>query len=274
MRFFWITTPLLALLLSACSSGGSSSTGASAGTGGGGGSASSSTGTGGTGTGGSGACGSGMSTCSDQTILALNLQMTPTMALITNTADGAGWTSNIDATAGGPFTSTPDSYTYGKFTDQGLQKVDIGDQDALSSSAWDVAFRRYVARVNSGASGPSCVKAAVVPGKPTYDSVTALPGGLTYKGDDYMDKNCALIADSSGLPDSPATALDGYWTYNGCVQMTKEVFIIALADGKHVKFTIDDYYSPTVQDQCDTTGMIPMSNTGSANFVVRWAFVQ
>jgi hypothetical protein len=107
-----------------------------------------------------------------------------------------------------------------------------------------------------------------------YEDITTVPADLAYHTDDYFTDSCDLIADGTGLPDSPATALSSYWTYPGCVQMTDHVFVIALADGRHVKFIVDDYYSPAVQDQCDSTGSIPMSNTGSANFIVRWQYIQ
>jgi hypothetical protein len=212
--------------------------------------------------------------CADQVILGLNLQSTAVDAAITNTADGAGWTTHVDATAGGFGAPQPTSYTYGKFTEAGLTKVAISDEDSLTSMDWDIAFRRYVVRVNSLDSGPSCVQAAHLPATTKYEDVTAVPDGLTYHGDDTFDAACALIPDGTGLADSPATALSSYWTYPGCVQMTHKAFIVALADGRHVKLTVDDYYSPSVQDQCDTTGAIPMSNTGSANFILRWAYIQ
>jgi len=64
----------------------------------------------------------------------LNDQVTP--GLITNEAEGAGWRSTIDATAGGPFASNPDSYTYGRFTDTGLEKVELADDASLDSTGW------------------------------------------------------------------------------------------------------------------------------------------
>ncbi len=247
--------------LAACGGGSSGTGGGGAGTGGGGGNAA--------------LC--SMPTqvaCADQIILEMNLQPDVAPGKITSTPDGAGWTSQIDATAGGAFVSKPDSYVYGKFTDQGLEKVAIADQDSLDAMDWDIAFRRYVIRVNSADSGPSCVQAARVPGTAKYEDITAVPGNLSYNKDDYFTDSCDIIADGTGLPDSPATALSSYWTYPGCVSMTHHVFVIALADGRHVKFTVDDYYAPTVQEQCDTAGMVPMSNTGSANFIVRWQFIQ
>lgn len=282
MRWIWIsltTLPLSLAALPACSSGGD----------GGGGSATTTTtettsgtgGAGGAGTGGSGGTGPMALcdkptpvTCSDQVILQMNFQPDVTPGKIDSTAAGDVWTSKVDATAGGAFATKPDSYTYGKFTDTGLQKVDISDEQSLDSMDWDIAFRRYVARINSGDSGPSCVQAARVPGTATFDEVTAIPETLSYHTDDTFTESCMLIPDGTGLADSPATALSSFWSYPGCVQMTDHVFVVALADGRHVKLIIDSYYSPTVQEQCDTMGSVPMGSTGSANYVMRWAFLQ
>jgi hypothetical protein len=205
----------------------------------------------------------------------MNLKTDISKGMIGNTADGDGWQSTIDATAGGAFNPDPTSYTYAKFGAQGLEKVMLSDQDSLDSVDWDIAFRRYVVRINSGYSGPSCVRGARLPGPPKYQDVTAVPANPPYKVDDYFTPptDCTLIADGTGLPNSPATALSAYWTYPGCVAMTHNVFVVELASGKHVKLIVDDYYLPKIQDQCDTTGMVPMANTGSASFVIRWAFL-
>lgn len=211
--------------------------------------------------------------CTDEIILGMNLQPKATDAAITSEADGAGWTSHIDATAGGAFASTPDSYTYGKFTAEGLTKVELADEDSLTSMDWDIAFRRYVVRINSGDSGPSCVQAAVVPGAGKYEDLASVPADVTYHTDDYFTDSCEIIPDGSGLENSPATALSGYWTYPGCVKMTDKVFVVALADGHHVKLIVDDYYKPSAQEQCDTMDSVPMSGAESANFIVRWSFL-
>lgn len=279
MRFLPALPPILAVslaCLAACGGGGGTGGSGNGGNGNGG------NGNGGNATGGNGGTLTPLCTmpttveCSDKIILDMNLQADPAPGLIENTANGSGWTSKIDATAGGAFTSQPHSYVYGKFTDQGLTKVTLGDQDSLDSMDWDIAFRRYVVRINSADSGPSCVQAARLPGAPKFEDVTSIPENLSYHTDDYFTASptCELIPDGTGLPDSPATALSSYWTYPGCVQMTDHVFVLALADGRHVKLIVDSYYSPTVQDQCDTAGSIPMSGTGSANFIVRWELIK
>jgi HmuY protein len=209
--------------------------------------------------------------CSDEVILQMNLKMDISAGAVTNTPDGSGFQSTIDATAGGAFAPDPTSFTYAKFGPNGLEKVGISDEDSLTSMDWDIAFRRYVIRINSGNSGPSCVSAARVPTQDgAYEDITTEPADLSYHQDDYFTDSCMLIPDGSGLPNSPATALSSYWSYPGCVAMTHYPFVIKLADGRRIKFIVDDYYSPDVQTMCDSTGMIPMTNPGSANFQVRW----
>lgn len=211
--------------------------------------------------------------CEDDVILQMNLKSTVSPTGITSEADGDGFLSVIDATAGGAFNEDPPSYTYGKFTDAGLEQVAITDEDALGSMEWDIAFRRYVGRINSGNSGPSCVKAARVPGTPDYDALTEVPDDLTFRTDTYFTESCDLIADGTGLENSPATALSSYWTYPGCVQMTGNVFVVQLADGRHVKLTVTHFYNEAAQEQCQTQGTVPMSNSGSGLVQVRWAFL-
>jgi hypothetical protein len=138
---------------------------------------------------------------------------------------------------------------------------------------WDIAFRRYVVRINSGHSGPSCVTAARVPGTPVYDDITAVPDGLMPRTDEYFTDTCELIPDGSGLENSPATALSSYWTYPGCVQMTGNVFVVTTQQGRQLKLMVTHYYNPESQDQCDTQGSVPMMGSDAANFRVRWALL-
>lgn len=212
--------------------------------------------------------------CSDQVILQMSLKKTVTDGAVGTTPDGDGFRSTIDASAGGLTPS--ESYTYARFGDAGLEKVDISDEDSLDSMDWDIAFRRYVVRINSGFSGPSCVTAARVPDMfGAYDDLTTTPPDLTYKVDDYFTppSSCMLIPDGSGLPGSPATALSTYWTYPGCVAMSDFVYVIQLANGKRVKFQVEHYYKETVQEECDTNGKLPAGDSGSGSFGIRWAFL-
>jgi hypothetical protein len=54
--------------------------------------------------------------------------------------------------------------------------------------------------------------------------------------------------------------------------MTRNVFVLTLADGKHVKLMVTGYYSDANQMSCDTMGTIT-EPSGSGNVKVQWAFI-
>lgn len=211
-------------------------------------------------------------TCTDQSVLELNLFTDVNPGAIENTADGTGFVSHVDATGGG-FDPTL-SYVYARFTDEGLVRVEVGDEAAFDSMEWDVAFRRFVIRLNSGVSGPSCVGGARTAAGTDYAALTAPPDGLEYRTEAYFTDTCEIVPDGSGLG-SPGTALQSFWEYTGCVKMTGNVYVIRLANGRRLKATVDSYYDPAIQETCDTTDSIPMgSPTGAGNIRLRWAFLE
>jgi hypothetical protein len=216
---------------------------------------------------GGGTCAPTTVPCTDQSIQELALYKKASTRVVENEADGAGWKSHIDATGGG--LSPSESFVYAKFEDSGLVRVPVGDEDAFGSVGWDIAFRRYVARLNSGVSGPSCVMGATI--SSDYDSLTSAPDGLSYQPEAYYDDQCTQVMDSSGLG-APGTIMQDYWSYSGCVQMTGQVYVIKLASGRRVKLVVSSYYEPTAQATCDSTGTIP-SGTVGGQVRVRWAFL-
>lgn len=225
--------------------------------------------------GGAGAlCEPATNACSDDIILQMDLQEDIAPGKVENAPEGAGFISTIDARAGGFGAADPDSYVHARFTDKGLEKVDISDQDSLDSMDWDISFRRFVIRINSVDSGPSCVTAARVPGSVAFDDIKTLPDNLTFKADSYFTESCELIPDGSGLG-SPATVLSSYWIYPGCVKMTGHIYVVKLRDGRHVKLTVLSYYSEATQAECDACMMdsCMITPTGSAIFRVRWEFL-
>ncbi|MEW5739073.1 MAG: HmuY family protein [Myxococcota bacterium] len=258
--------------------GGGAGGGMGGGTGGGGDDAGAGGGTGGGGDdagtgGGSGMCMATTVACSDAAIIELDLK-TPVSpdGVTSNVADGTGWLSTIDARAGG-LTPTQ-SYVYAKFTATGLVKVELGDEAALDSMDWDIAFRRFVIRLNGGDSGPSCVSAGVMPPGTMYDTVTSPPAGLVYEVDNFLDRPtaCTFIDDGSGLTTSPNTALDAFYEYTTCVRMTGRVFVVQTRDGRHIKLTVTTYYATTAaQTSCNTTGNSNMTPGGTVR--LRWQYL-
>jgi len=206
-------------------------------------------------------------TCSDNQILDLGLIKKASARAITNTTDSAVFESEVDASAGG-FQPT-ESFVYARFTSVGLERVDIGDHAALESMAWDIAFRRYIVRLNSGPSGPSCVVGAPLAEGVTFDQVVAAARSITLGPEAYYDKACKLVDDGSGLG-APATVLSPYWKYTGCVQMTGQVFQVKLADGRLIKLTFSSFYPPAAQATCDSTGAVP-TGTAAAKIRLKWA---
>ncbi len=220
---------------------------------------------------GSAQCEAAVIPCEDNLVLGLNLQPKATDGKVTNTQDGNAFVSEVDATAGGAFAATPESFTYVRVTDSGFEKVDISDEESLTSLDWDLAFRRYVIRINSGDGGPGCVEATRLPGTPAFEDVTEIDSKWKFMKESFFTESCDLVPDGSGLEGSPATALASYWTYPGCVKMTGHIFAVKLADSKVIKLEVLRFYNEDVQAQCDSEGTIPNASTGSGNFVVRWA---
>lgn len=190
----------------------------------------------------------------------------------TGTIRTEGELTVIDATAGGRMPS--ESYLYARFTEHGLVKVEIDDERSLTSTDWDIAFRRGNIRLNSGVSGPSCVEGTEAPEGVTYESLTRVPStGITFRPESYFTPiHCYYVTDGSGAG-FPGTVLSGYRRLTSCVQMTGEVYLIRLRDDRVVKFQVRSYYHPAVQAICDSGGDIPDSDNGAATYRVRWAFI-
>lgn len=207
--------------------------------------------------------------CTDQMILDLGLvDGVVSGGGVSNTADGAGWASSVDATAGGIVEAPNNPWIYLRFTSEGLEKVELDDLQALDSTDWDIAAKRFGVRLNGGVSGPSTVSAAAVEGS-TYEELSALPDSAPLGSEAFYTEDCTLVDDGSGQG-SPNYRMTPWWTYPGCVATTSVPFVIELADGSQVKFIVDSYYQ-SGQDTCNDTGTMGM---GSANFSWRWAFLE
>lgn len=209
--------------------------------------------------------------CSDEQIAMLQLSDERTGGDITEESREASENvTHIDATAGG-FNGTL-GYTYARFTAEGLVTVDLSDEDALESMDWDISFRRYVAHLNSGVGGPSCVEGGRTAPNTTFEGLIDVPASLTFRAEQYFTEDgCEYVPETSGIG-SPQTVLSSFWKYEGCVGMTGNIYVVRLRDGRHVKLQFKSYYTPSVQDTCDQTGSAP-TPTGAGNVRLRWAFI-
>jgi hypothetical protein len=209
--------------------------------------------------------------CSDQQISALDFSDEASGGPITEEGTVAGeFLTHIDATAGG-FQGTL-GYTYAAFTDEGLVTLPLSDEASLESMDWDIAFRRFVIRLNSGVSGPSCVLGGRTAAATTWDGLTAMPANVNLREEQYfIGDACEYVPETSGIG-SPQTILSSYWSYGGCVAMTGNIYVVQLRDGRRVKVRVESYYNPDAQAKCDETDSAPTPN-GSGNIRMRWAFI-
>lgn len=217
-------------------------------------------------------CGRSPVVCSDQAIQRLGLFQTPNGAPLTNTRSGATFFTEIDASAGG---STPTmSFVYAKFTPTGLEQVNLSDEAALDSFDWDIAFRRFVIRLNGGDSGSSCTTATVVPDTQTFDAITAPAATARWDKDDFLSDDCLMFRDDGfGLMTSPLTAMSPFYDYAGCVRMTNRNFIIRTRGGSLVKLTVQRFYETEAQQTfCNDMRMMQAGARGGF-FKVKWAFL-
>jgi hypothetical protein len=210
--------------------------------------------------------------CIDESFEALTLHEEPNDATVREESkDGDTFNSFIDASGGG--SAPTKSFVYVKFTEEGLKRVDVSDEDAFSSLDWDLASRRFVLRLNSGVSGPGDVTAARTAPRTEFDSVAKVPEDLDFRTEEYFTDNCEFISDGSGIG-SPGTALSSFWSYSACVAMTHNVYVLALQDERHVKLEVMSYYTPSNQEICDETGTLGRPETaGPGNMRIRWAFL-
>lgn len=208
--------------------------------------------------------------CVDQMIDQMRLFPTVNPGTVTTEVKPGGvFESQIDARAGGMMPTL--SFIYVKFTDQGLQKVAIGDEQAFESMDWDIAFRRYLIRSNSGASGPSCVEAAES-GVP-FANLTTVPGALGFEKDLYLEPPACMATGPMNELGGPLTAIGTFFSYAMCLQMTGEAFVIRLKDGRHVALEVLAYYPKAVQDACNASGTLPSGTSGGSQYHIRWKFL-
>lgn len=207
--------------------------------------------------------------CADASIGQLVLLEAENPAPVESSSEADGLHARIDASAGGA--SPTEGYVYARFTDDGLLKVELGDEDALASTAWHIALRRYVIRLNSGVSGPGEVLGARTAPDTAFDELSEVPGDLAFHAEAYFTDSCDYVPDTSGIG-APATVLSSFWSYTSCVQMTGNVYVIQVSPERALKLQVLSYYTDDNQAICDETGEVPQPS-GAAQFHLRWAWL-
>lgn len=207
--------------------------------------------------------------CADEAISQLMLLDRINPATIESTAEADGFHARLDASAGG--VSPTEGYVYARFTEEGLAKVELGDEDALASTEWHIALRRYVVRLNSGVSGPAEVLGASTAPGTRFEELEGLPPDLRLQHEAYFTDLCDYVMDASGIG-APATVLSTFWSYTACVQMTGNVYVIRVGPEQTLKLQVLAYYADDNQAVCDETGEVPQPSF-AAQFHLRWAWL-
>ncbi|HEX2870279.1 MAG TPA: HmuY family protein [Polyangiaceae bacterium] len=154
---------------------------------------------------------------------------------------GEDRTLYIDASAGGLNGQDSNPWVYIEFLNGGA--VAVTDLEALTSKAWDLAFKRSVVRTNSGDSGPGAGGAIRV-ALPWDDVDASTLGNKVLPTESWFDADCMLELDAS---QNLITTFSGWSEYDEAEHVLSAapdvVFITAAANGLLYKVSVLDYYS-------------------------------
>ena len=164
---------------------------------------------------------------------------TSPVSIISDT--GTDRTLYIDASAGGINGQDNNPWVYLSLATG--QAVAVTDIDALSSTAWDLAFKRFIVRTNSGDSGPGhggAIRIALA-----WDKVDASTlGKQMLPTETWFDADCNLNVDVNM---ELITTFSGWSQYDEALHVLNAtpdvVYITAGGDGSLYKVAILDYYS-------------------------------
>lgn len=181
--------------------------------------------------------------CASEWRDAVSPQKKVTTGKVTTTAGTVNITM-ADATAGGMSSAHLNPFVYISFKDG--SRVDVDDFAAKTSTAWDLALRRTVIRLNGGDSGAGKGAVAIVAGKKLAD-VTSLPAASSFNTDDFLDASCTIKRNAINNIWTAFTGTTGMWYDYGSgthlVEPKAVVYVLRRAGGEYVKLTIDSFYN-------------------------------
>lgn len=157
----------------------------------------------------------------------------------------------IDATAGGIDGQDKNPWVYVALGTG--QAVAITDLQAFKSIAWDLAFKRFVVRNNSGDSGPGsggAIRIAL-----PWDKVSrATLGDKALPIEEWFDDDCMLQLDVNHELITSFTGWSEYDEANHVLNAADVVYIVAGGNGLLYKVAILDYYSTPTGAHGTTAG--------------------
>jgi hypothetical protein len=188
-------------------------------------------------------------------VRAIKTVSTGAVSIMPSPTDATIYNAEVDATAGGSMAYGDNPFVYIDLI--GRKKVDITDAQAQLSADWDIAFKRWQIKMNSGDSGPGYVLLSRVDAMSLGD-VTEAPVG-PYTVDSYFDAKCNLLSDPIG---GIGTALSDWYDYDmtmGTRLVPKpEILVLTRRDGQgSIKLQLTSYYKGTT----------------SGNFSFSWSYL-
>jgi hypothetical protein len=172
-------------------------------------------------------------------VRAIDKVSTGAVNVMASPGDPNVYTAEIDATAGGSMKYGENPFVYVDLINR--KRVDLTDVQAQSSPGWDIAFKRWQIKVNSGDSGPGDVTVARVADK-NLPEVAAAPAG-PYEADVYFDAKCMLTTDPIGGLGTVLSDWYGYESGSNRLVPNKEVIVLKRRDGQgHIKLQLLGYY--------------------------------
>jgi hypothetical protein len=179
---------------------------------------------------------------------AISPQKTSSTGVVTTTETAGIYKTVADASAGGMTGASKNPFVYLSLTDG--KRVDLDDFAAKKSTAWDLAIRRTVIRINGGDSGAGKGALAILSGKKLAD-VTAAPAASAFATDDFLDASCKVKRNPINNIWTAICGSSGLWyQYSSgghTVTPPQAVYVIRTAKGDHVKLVIDSYYNSSNQ---------------------------
>jgi hypothetical protein len=180
------------------------------------------------------------SACSGALRQALGLVDEVSTATVAPIASGAELVLFIDASAGG--LGGQDAFPWVYVSLSTGQAVALTDLEALESPDWDLAFKRFVIRTNSGDSGPGTGGALRV-GLPWESVDGSTQGDRALLTESWFDQDCNLTIDEQGELVTTFTGWSEYDQASHVLAPADAVYLTQGGDGKRYKVAILDYYA-------------------------------
>ena len=170
---------------------------------------------------------------------------------VKTTENNGVFTVTIDATAGGRTEAKDNPFVYLDL-DQGKQ-VDLTDLAALDDNTWELAFKRFAIRTNSGDSGNGKVSLALIENT-EFDAVKTPPTDANqYVTDKTFDETNTVRVDPIGTPFTAfndlnlanPTGSQSWYAYNMGVSPTPNAIYVLkdTSEGATYKFQILSWQS-------------------------------